>query len=360
MLPRFWKEVICVSLLMAGIVVGCSPANFSSSGGGGNPPVTVTCNPSANCVTTTLAPKGANYDYSVTVPAGPNQADILFVVDNSGSMSSFQNDLAARLGSFIQGFSSKLDWRIAVITTDMDSDTTYRNGHLVELSGAPGQYWITKATSSAANVFKDTVTSVGQKGSGDSRAIFAAMTAINRNEFSWIRSTGNLTVIVLSDEDERGQGGNEQNFAMIAGEDYPQDLTGVVTNAFPSKVFLADAIVIDPSSSTGANCLNSLNASKGGSNQSYTAQWYSQLTQVTGGRTGNICASDYSGTLNNFGHAVAYTPDPIVLNCTPVNNAVNVTITPAANSSPIINGTSLTFSPQLAAGTVVRLKYSCP
>src|SRR5262245_7250429 len=58
------------------------------------------------------------------VPAGkPIPADILFVVDNSGSMADDQENLARNLDKFIDVIagSSGGDYQIAVTTTDLDS-----------------------------------------------------------------------------------------------------------------------------------------------------------------------------------------------------------------------------------------------
>ncbi|MBC7457098.1 MAG: hypothetical protein H7235_02385, partial [Bdellovibrionaceae bacterium] len=49
----------------------------------------------------------------------PRKLDVLFVVDNSGSMSSSQSNLAANFPSFINYFKTKgYDFRLAVTTTD--------------------------------------------------------------------------------------------------------------------------------------------------------------------------------------------------------------------------------------------------
>src|SRR5262245_28774988 len=56
---------------------------------------------------------------SIVVPAArPTPADILFVVDNSGSMADEQENLAANFDRFISQIAGAGDYHIAVVTTD--------------------------------------------------------------------------------------------------------------------------------------------------------------------------------------------------------------------------------------------------
>src|SRR5687767_15405232 len=58
---------------------------------------------------------------SIVVPAlAPTPTDILFVVDNSGSMADEQENLAVNFGRFIEQIAGSGDYRIAVVTTDVD------------------------------------------------------------------------------------------------------------------------------------------------------------------------------------------------------------------------------------------------
>src|SRR6185503_15155126 len=58
----------------------------------------------------------------IVVPAAkPTPADILFVVDNSGSMADEQENLAANFEAFITQIAGAGDYQIMVATTDVDS-----------------------------------------------------------------------------------------------------------------------------------------------------------------------------------------------------------------------------------------------
>ena len=54
-----------------------------------------------------------------TLESNQRKIDILWVIDNSGSMASFQQNLAANCQDFIQDFVQKdYDFQMAVVTTD--------------------------------------------------------------------------------------------------------------------------------------------------------------------------------------------------------------------------------------------------
>src|SRR5688572_31882168 len=65
-------------------------------------------------------------------PADPTPADILFVVDNSGSMADDQRRLAASFDAFINQLSSvpNANYRIAVVTTDLSTPGGEKSGEV--------------------------------------------------------------------------------------------------------------------------------------------------------------------------------------------------------------------------------------
>lgn len=128
--------------------------------------------------------------------------DILWVVDNSGSMQDEQNSLAFNFESFINDFIQKdVDFKMAVTTTD----TSW--GHKGELIGN-----LTDLTSVAAasdingflNNFKETI-KVGINGSGYEKGLLASKSFIN-NKNSWLREDAMLAIVYLSDEEDQSSG----------------------------------------------------------------------------------------------------------------------------------------------------------
>src|SRR5690349_494813 len=93
-----------MALLMSFLVLGglsCSPKN-----------------PKAHIIPDNTEEKVVQDNTQVFDP----KVDILFVVDNSGSMGTHQQNLSANVSKFTQAFikGSILDYNIGIVTTDMD------------------------------------------------------------------------------------------------------------------------------------------------------------------------------------------------------------------------------------------------
>jgi hypothetical protein len=142
---------------------------------------------------------------SQVVP-GAVRTDILFVVDDSGSMSEEQATLQAGLGAFIQTLASSPvanDFQIGVTTSSVaDFDGTARApaGTLV----APGV--MTASDPNLVTTFQAAV-AVGTAGSGREQPFEAARLAISKSAAGgpnegFLRPGARLAVIFLSDEDD--------------------------------------------------------------------------------------------------------------------------------------------------------------
>lgn len=139
-----------------------------------------------------------------------NKVDVLWVIDNSGSMADDQANVANNFSSFIQSFSTKgFDYQIAVTGTDAwrapflgNYDfSRFRTGSVVGGVGS-GFHVITPTTPNLATVFGQNV-QLGTSGSGDERAFSSFRAAFdNPQNAGFIRPNSFLAVIILSDEDD--------------------------------------------------------------------------------------------------------------------------------------------------------------
>ena len=115
--------------------------------------------------------------------------DLLWVVDNSGSMNVFQNSLAANASNFMSAFqSTNADYHIAVITTDDPSFTTI----------------IDNSTQNPADVLASLFV-VGTFGSGMERGIDMSYESLSDSLYAgpggnFFRDTATLVVVYVSDE----------------------------------------------------------------------------------------------------------------------------------------------------------------
>lgn len=130
-----------------------------------------------------------------------NKIDILWVVDNSGSMSDEQASLAANFDAFIQSFASKdIDFQMAITTTDA------RAG----ISGEPVAGSIDALNYSAmqddVDLFKNSFKSmiqVGIRGSGHEQGLQTSYDFFNNYGNSFLREDAFLQVIYVSDENDQ-------------------------------------------------------------------------------------------------------------------------------------------------------------
>jgi hypothetical protein len=235
------------------------------------------------------------------------KVDLLFVIDNSGSMQGEQASLIASFDGFVAGIQATLDsaddYHIGVVTTD-----TYANnapgctglGALVTQTGGDassgtdclpftsGARYIDQTEPDLAGKFS-CIAQVGITGSGDEIQAKAGYTAISPalnapgacNE-GFIRDDALLVVVIITDEDDAedciplfgclggGSGGAPPDWAAL----YTQYKGGIEQNI----VMLA--LIGGPNNSCGADNAQNLLA---------LTNWF------TNGSVGDICAPSYAG-----------------------------------------------------------------
>jgi hypothetical protein len=306
-----------------------------------------------------------NLTSQTAVVKANRDVDILFVVDNSGSMSEEQVGIGSKIGGFLNKISS-LNWQIALTTTDTNQNTLDANGNLRAWGDGMfrpfesdyGSQFVLKATElspSAAQTKLSNGIAVGIKGSGDERGISATYRAIQRSNISgsmqsgFFRKDARLAVIAISDEDECSIGpaaGCSSSTASV-----PQNLVNLVQQTFgTSKVFSFNSIVLDSSCTTGG----------------VIGTTYHILSNMTGGAIAPVCATDYAAPLAAIGNKVVDLLSSVSLSCIPqdVTKDGKPDLAVITNDGSIftdgfeINGANVTFTPALDEGTY-ELKYYC-
>lgn len=152
-----------------------------------------------------------------------SKVDILWVIDNSGSMQTSQTNVVNNMNSFIQDFVTKqLDYQMAVTATDAykvqfngkHDCSTFRDGirttsNCTTVAGKSysGIRIITPSTLDLQNVFMINVSLTDDVnnlfGSGDERAFQSMMRTFEEpNNIGFLRPDAFLSVIIVSDEDD--------------------------------------------------------------------------------------------------------------------------------------------------------------
>lgn len=237
--------------------------------------------------------------------------DILFVVDNSGSMAFERSNLAQRISGMINIIDG-LDWQIAVTSTDATSTDAKSDGNFVELIGMPGEYILDSNMDPvmAQTVFGNTVQNFGG-GSGNEEGIHSSRRVIDRyvagqaTHTDFIRNGADLSVVLLSDEDESSDGSNVRTT--------PQQFVNLINTTFGGqKRMVFHSIIARPGDTA---CLNGEGA--------YAGNTYDALSRLTGygqpggAIIGSVCATDYTAQLANIGQSVKDLQNSITLDCPP-------------------------------------------
>lgn len=302
----------------------------------------------------------------------PRKLDVLFVVDNSGSMATSQSNLATNFPSFINYFKNKgYDYRIAVTTTDayygdqfVTTSCSLCNVNQTQFrSGVnPAIRIIDNATPNVDSVFSANVT-VGTNGSGDERAFSSMKAALNSSlNVGFHRADAFLAVIIVSDADDFSHDDINLN------ESYTQPTLHPVSNYVTMlNTFTNGSPVNDYSVSTigvlDAACKTQL--SGGGENKIGTR--YMALSDLTGGTKNSLCNS-FATVLDNISTSIAtQTSASFHLTRTPVVSSINVIIDGVTIPQSATNGWSYdsasntitinggTYQPQ--AGSSVTINF---
>ena len=235
------------------------------------------------------------------------KVDVLWVVDNSGSMYEEQEALATNFSGFI-GWADALgvDYHVGVVSTDMDDAD-----HSGKLQGT--YRYIDPTTPNPEDVFADNVR-LGTMGSGWELGLAASHAALsppldNGYNAGFLRDDAKLTVIYVSDEDDQSPGEVEfyvQYFLNLKGTAEWVTLSAICGD-------LPDGCS-DPTMG---------DASPG-------VRYHAALTR-TGGAFHSICQSDWSGLMTDLGED-AFAPirtfplsrpaDPATIAVTVDNNPV--------------------------------------
>jgi hypothetical protein len=270
----------------------------------------------------------------------PAKIDVLWVIDNSGSMATSQNHLAENFPRFIQNFSEKkYDFRIAVTTTD-----AYRGrftpAALSKRNLRPslkGELFLTPQSENLVENFIH-MALVGINGYGDERAfqsIEDVLTHPGNSEFR--RSDAYLAIIILSDEDDFS---NPTTAFLDPNYDHPS-ITPVsyyhnLLTEFSGGASLFGVYSI---SILTDSCRTSL---EDNFTERKVARRYHELVQLSGGVNASLC-EDFSSSLKFISDVIIKKNPPTttyLLRREPKPESILVTINGNTISEDSLNGWS--------------------
>lgn len=341
------------------------------------------------------------------------KVDILFVVDNSGSMYAEQTRMAQAFPALVNGLDiAGLDYRIAITTTDVTSSMNpqkslgglekgaLQDGRLIKFSN--GKVFLDNSDYDngtiqgqfASRIQRQETLDCERSGfkeslcaSGDERGIYAAIKAVDRNESKFFRTGSHIAFVFLTDEDVRGKGLEAFNIPDYPNKllptrgDYPATLIDYVLGRLgDTHTMSAHAIVTD-----SAQCRSQ---QIGQGNNPYIdaniGHFYMEMTspnspariaqgtlndiargKLLWGTVGSICSSNYTAQAGNIKNVVNQAAFRFIsvqdLECVPEDGTFQMDYIPAGvNWAFSASKKQITFSPALQAHQKAKFSYLCP
>jgi hypothetical protein len=385
-------------------VVACAPVQFDrveDPSCGSNGVVCVKKCEGAECIKTVTLEK----------QVGEGLVDILFVNDNSGSMSFEQSKMADRFPSFLQSLGT-LNYRVAMVTTDIsgplnnpkaaNGNGAWQDGRLVPF--ANGAAFLSRDTANKEQLFSQAIKrsetlSCESSGfatascpSSDERGIFAAYNVVRSGgtgSSGFLRNNAHLAVILLSDEDVRGT--SDKTLRMDGKsvpssypwvqqqEDKAENFVSTMRSVHPDKSFSFHSIIVRPEQARyslsaaeqaeARDCRYNKQTGQGGN------AWvvgtpgyeYADLSLLTGGIIGSICTNDYQAILQNIGFTIQDQVTSLPFSCNPIARADGSRFDLYVNNQPAVglnisaDYTKLVLNINQALPPMTRLKlvYDC-
>lgn len=257
---------------------------------------------------------GVDRKTDTIVQTKKQKVDVLWIIDNSCSMSEEQSSLVANFEHFINYFvDSDLDWHIGVTSTDLDFGITPgTNGILNEINQIK---FIDEDTPNPVDLFNQMAV-MGTRGSGTEQglgATFAAIAEHGDTDYNrgFYREDATLSVIVISDEDDHTV---EPIFPEFV--DWLYNLKPNVNDvSFSSIVCLGESHL------NGMYCSeNPLYAPSVGSK-------YISVTNTIGGTLWDIRQEDWAPMLDQLGLNATRMRTEFFLSEVPVEKTINVWVT---------------------------------
>ncbi|MDX2022441.1 MAG: hypothetical protein SF187_19550 [Deltaproteobacteria bacterium] len=189
----------------------------------------------------------ADADPSPQTPLSPNKVDVLFMIDNSGSMREEQNLLRAAMPTFITGlqtrFGASLDLHVGFITSDVGAGATFiagspacnrpggDRGELQVLAGCGletgkfvsySQQGLEKNFTGELSQVIGCLAQFGTQGCGFEHQLQSIRLALDPvltpNNAGFVRNDARLTLVLLTDEDDCS---GPPDSPLFASDEYP-------------------------------------------------------------------------------------------------------------------------------------------
>ncbi len=270
--------------------------------------------------------------------------DILWVIDNSGSMETSQQNVADNFQAFIEQFQAKgFDFNIAVTTSEAWKDdfnpvpnlSRFRDG--TDQTSFTGVTIINQSTPDLTTTFITNILQ-GTTGSGDERVFQSMRAALNNQENideGFPREDAFLAVIIVSDEDDFSHDGSEflggqySNPAIHPISVYTDLLDGKTGSTVDKRNYNVNAIGI-----WDEDCRQALTDTWPGRKIGFRM---GDLVDATEGVKGSLC-DDFAQSLSDISEGIITLTTQFFLSRVPVESTIKVIVDEQLVPKDNING----------------------
>lgn len=278
------------------------------------------------------------------VYSGPmKKADILFVMDNSDSMSARMRTMKTRMQGVLDLLDG-VDWKIAVTTSDAEGDRFFEAGRFVPFRySAEQENFLTKEHGNYQQAFLEEVHRE-ERGSNYEEPIRAIRLAVDRPENqNFFREDAMLFTVIVTDQDEAG------GFT-IPRESRPDRLIRHIESKWPNKVYKNISLHWRASYFL---CKTNGDGSSG--------RHVADLAVFSGGFYANVCDVRYTRQLRGWPRYFEETSTSWKLDCVPDGGVVDVSYDSVQNPNPriVLNEDRVSLDPLPSEGTKITFNYRC-
>lgn len=298
-----------------------------------------------------------DYDLAFDVKANTNnKVDILFVIDNSGSMAEEQLKIQAAFANFTQNLAG-LQWRIGITTTD--ATATGANGSLIPIKPVTSNlYFIDPMTVDGQQLLVNTLyTGTGGSGSEVGLRVIdnflgkALSTLNNLNERAFLRPDAVFASIVVTDSDEA---------QYVSGFKDALTFLNAVKLKIPNKSYIHHSSILLPTDSDVCKASGE-----------HVGSTYFNVSKETGGISASLCSANYGAQLKDFAVTIVNKISEKTLLCAPIDSdgdgKVNIKITykesiaaaPVEITAYNLLNNIVSFTTPLNLVGDYSIKYSC-
>lgn len=274
-----------------------------------------------------------------------NKVDVLFVVDNSGTMQPKQDLLKTEFNSFASVFNTKgFDYRMAVVTTDTTGELGKFQAQSPDGGATAAIKVITSSTANAVGHFNANVNvGIGGGTSAAAKPLHAINLALGSallatDNANFLRSEAHLAIIIVSDADDSDSvfEGTTPASTLTFLENLKPDVFDVISRTYKNNYTVSAVAVNDVNE---ADCLIQYDYTGDAVADPVpyeNGDKYKTLINATNGSLASICATNFSSGLAQISQRIAEAITEIPLARVP--NQATISVTFNGNAVPQ-NGT---------------------